>query len=697
MRSLSEQLPATANPEPLLAASATIPSGEAAKLIENAKLYRVVHRELIRQRKSEEALRESEERFRAILENSTTVIFIKSTEGQYLQINQWFTKLFGVTQAQIEGKTDFDIFPPAIAKTFRENDLKVIETGKALEVEEVAPHADGPHNYISVKFPLRRPDGSIYAIAGISTDITERKRNEEVSQRLAAIVDSSDDAIVGKNLEGIITSWNRGAERIFGYTANEAIGKSITLLIPLDRRDEEVRILDRIRRGERVEHIETVRQRKDGTPIEISLTISPIKDSTGTIIGASKIARDITERKRAERQQLALYELVSKVNRAAAMPDILEAAIEAICRCQNAARASILQYDADQVMRFKAWRGLSDEYRKAVEGHSPWRHDDPAPEPVCIDDVSQFPLEPALRAVISREGIRALAFIPLLGERELLGKFMVYYDSPHPFTPQEIRNAQTVASQVVFAIERHKSGEQLEHLVNQRTASLREAISQMEEFSYSVSHDLRAPLRAIHGFADAVLEDYGEKIQAEGKNYLERIVHNSSRMERLVNDVLTYSRVSRREVQLEPVCLEKLVRDIVRHYPEFDAAQIVIKENLSAVLAHEPSLSQAIANLLNNAVKFVPPGRAPRIVIRSEQMEDKVRLWVEDNGIGIKPEYQPRLFGMFERIHPEGAYEGNGIGLAIVRKAVERMGGQVGVESDGFHGSKFWIQLQAVN
>ena len=523
------------------------------------------------------------------------------------------------------------------------------------------------------------------------------KRNDEVSQRLAAIVDSSDDAIVGKNLEGIITSWNRGAERIFGYTPSEAIGKSITMLVPWDRREEEVRILTRIRRGERVDHFETVRQRKDGTLIEISLTISPIKDSSGTIVGASKIARDITERKRAERQQVALYELVSKVNRAAAMPDILEAAIEAICRCQDASRASILQYDSDKVMRFKAWRGLSDEYRQAVEGHSPWRPDDPAPEPVCIDDVSKVPLEEGLRQVIAREGIRALAFIPLMGGHQLLGKFMVYYDCPHAFTLQEMRTAQTVASQVVFAIERHKSSEELERLVNERTASLREAIGQMEEFSYSVSHDLRAPLRAIHGFADAVLEDYGDQVGAEGKSYLERIVQNSTRMERLMNDVLTYSRVSRREVCLEPVCLDKLVRDTVRHYPEFDAAQIVIEASLSDVLGHEPSLSQAIGNLLNNAVKFVLPGKAPRIVIRTEQTGDKVRLWIEDNGIGIKPEYQSRLFGMFERIHPEGAYEGNGIGLAIVRKAVERMGGQVGVESDGCHGSQFWIQLRAVN
>ena len=236
---------------------------------------------------------------------------------------------------------------------------------------------------------------------------------------------------------------------------------------------------------------------------------------------------------------------------------------------------------------------------------------------------------------------------------------------------------------------------ELELRVEERTASLREAIAQMEEFSYSVSHDLRSPVRAMQGYANAIMEDYGDTMNAEGKEYLKRIVQSGSRMDRLINDVLTYSRVSRQGVALAPVSLDRLVRDVIEQYPGFspDRATIVIEGNLPDVIGHEPSLSQVLFNLLNNAVKFVAPGVKPEVRIRSERAGDAIRLWFEDNGIGIKPEYQHRLFGMFERIHTDGAYEGTGIGLAIVRKSMERMGGKVGLESDGIHGSKFWIQL----
>ncbi len=235
----------------------------------------------------------------------------------------------------------------------------------------------------------------------------------------------------------------------------------------------------------------------------------------------------------------------------------------------------------------------------------------------------------------------------------------------------------------------------LERRVQDRTASLREAIEQMEEFSYSVSHDLRSPARAMQGYAQALREDFGDKLDNQGQRYLDRILQSSARMDRLILDILTYSRVSRRDIQLQPVSLDKLVRDVIDQYPEFTPgrARIQIQGKLPEVLGHEPSLTQIFSNLLANAVKFVHPGTTPEILIRSEPRAGQVRVWIEDNGIGIKPEYQGRLFGMFERIHPEGRYEGTGIGLAIVRKATERMGGKVGVESDGTHGSRFWVQL----
>ncbi len=226
---------------------------------------------------------------------------------------------------------------------------------------------------------------------------------------------------------------------------------------------------------------------------------------------------------------------------------------------------------------------------------------------------------------------------------------------------------------------------------------MREAIAQIEEFSYSVSHDLRSPIRAMKGYAEAVLEDYGDGLDEQAKDYLNRIVRGGARMDRLIQDVLTYSRLSRGEMQLHSVSLNKLVHDILQQYPEMQPprSQIAVQEPLPSVMAHEPSLAQVISNLLANAVKFVPPGETPRIRVHAENGGARVRLWVEDNGIGIKPEHQNRLFGVFQRIHSDKAYEGTGIGLAIVRKGIERMGGTVGVQSDGLTGSQFWIELPA--
>ncbi|MDB6110047.1 MAG: putative histidine kinase, classic, partial [Pedosphaera sp.] len=239
----------------------------------------------------------------------------------------------------------------------------------------------------------------------------------------------------------------------------------------------------------------------------------------------------------------------------------------------------------------------------------------------------------------------------------------------------------------------------LEKRVQERTASLKEAVNQMEEFSYSVSHDLRSPVRAMKGYAQAVIEDYGDRLDGQGRDYLNRVVLGSSRMERLIHDVLTYSRLARSEIQLQPVLLQKLLQDIIQQYPEMQPprAEITIREPLHIVLAHEPSLTQAISNLLANGIKFVGFGITPKLQVRTEARNGKIRLWIEDNGIGIKPEHQHRLFGMFERVHPGKNYEGTGIGLAIVRKAAEKMGGQVGVESDGITGSSFWIELPAAD
>jgi PAS domain S-box-containing protein len=274
---------------------------------------------------------------------------------------------------------------------------------------------------------------------------------------LAAIVESSDDAIVSKNLDGIIQSWNTGAERIFGYRAHEVIGKSIILLIPPERRAEERMILDRIRRGQRVEHYETVRMRKDGTLLDISLTVSPVKDANGKVIGASKIARNITDRKRMESIQRALYNFITTVNRTGDFQTVANAAIDAILTCQHADRAAILVRSSGNTMRFAAWRGISTAYRLSVERYSPWKESAFLPQPVMIADVPSGLEEPE-RSAVQREGIRALAFVPITFEKRLLGRLGVFYNMPHPFTCEEMRPTETIAAQLAFVLERQSVG-----------------------------------------------------------------------------------------------------------------------------------------------------------------------------------------------------------------------------------------------
>jgi PAS domain S-box-containing protein len=533
--------------------------------------------------------------------------------------------------------------------------------------------------------------------SALERELAEHKLAEAANRRLAAIVESSEDAIIGINLQAIVTSWNVGAERILGYKADEIIGRSILTVIPDERQNEESLILQRISAGERVEHFETIRRHKSGRLLHISLTVSPIKDHDGRVIGASKIARDVSYRKHIEQQQQALYELVARVNRAESLPDIYEAALDSICRCQRAERASILLADEKGVMRFNAWRGLSEGYRRAVDGHSPWRPDETSPEPVVVNDVAAANLPEDLRRVVTSEGIAALVFIPLTYEKRLLGKFMIYYDAPQNLARRDLQAAETIASQVAFAIVRQRDEQALEALVHERTASLREAIAQMEEFSYSVSHDLRSPVRAMQGYAAALLDEHAERLDESGREYLNRIVRNGARMDRLIQDVLTYSRLSRREIELRPLDLQKLLQELFLETAELNRQVhcITIETPLHNVVGHEPSMLQVLYNLVSNALKFIRPGEQPHVRIRTSNRNGSIRISVCDNGIGIKPEYHHRLFGMFERIHPDRAYDGTGIGLAIVRKAVERMGGKVGVVSDGTTGAEFWVELPA--
>ena len=319
-------------------------------------------------------------------------------------------------------------------------------------------------------------------------------------------------------------------------------------------------------------------------------------------------------------------------------------------------------------------------------------------------------------AMFRLNGIRACQTTPLISRSgELVGMISTHWREPHQPWENELRLFDVLVRQAADLIDRRRAEDelregrtelaaanqqlasrtkQLDKLVERRTAELREIIGELEAFSYSLAHDLREPLRAMQGYTNILRDDYGERLDEIGQGYLTRIGAAAERMHRLLTDVLSYSRVTREALPLASIALQPLLQDILEQYPSLRHAQIRITGELPAVMGHQAALTQVISNLLTNAVKFMPSGRAPQVEVSAASEGDWVTLSVQDNGIGIAPEHQERIFRMFERIHSGTKYDGTGIGLAIVRRSVDRMGGSVGVESKVGHGSQFYVRLR---
>ncbi|SDT89960.1 His Kinase A (phospho-acceptor) domain-containing protein [Verrucomicrobium sp. GAS474] len=229
----------------------------------------------------------------------------------------------------------------------------------------------------------------------------------------------------------------------------------------------------------------------------------------------------------------------------------------------------------------------------------------------------------------------------------------------------------------------------------ERTAKLQETVTELESYSYSISHDMRAPLRAMQGYADILTQEACDGLTPEHQAYLKKISSGARRLDSLIQDILNYSRLSSGPLPLQPVDLDRLIRDIIEQYPGMQVADaaIRIEGELPPVRGNEASLTQCIANLLGNAIKFTPPDRKPEVAIRAEREGNDVVVWFADNGIGIAPRDLERIFGIFVKVHSPETYAGTGIGLSIVRKAAERMGGKIGVESELGKGSRFWLRL----
>ncbi|HSS19054.1 MAG TPA: PAS domain S-box protein [Pyrinomonadaceae bacterium] len=497
--------------------------------------------------------------------------------------------------------------------------------------------------------------------------------------RLAAIVESSDDAIVSKDLDGVINSWNAGSERIFGYPADEAIGKSIMMLIPADRQNEEVEIVKKLRRGERIEHFETVRVRKDGQPINVSLTISPIKNPQGQVIGASKIARDITESKRAEealRRALDFDETVmSSMGEGLYTVDL-----ESRVTFMNPAAQEMFGWTLDEI--------LGRRIHEVVH-HS---HRDGAP----------FPAEECAGLRVLREGQGLSNY-----EDVFIRKDGTFFDVIYSSSPLR-SDGRTTGLAVVFRdiSERKQAEEERERLLaaeQDARAEAERANRLKDEFLATLSHELRNPLNVVIGYAE-ILRRSGENQKPEFiMKAAETIRRNAVAQAQLVSDLLDLSRLQMGKLSLnrQPVSLSTIISDAIETVrSEAAAKSITLQVDLDAdivVVEGDPiRLGQIAWNLLNNAIKFTPAEGTVRIALSQESGSAKVTI--ADSGQGISAEFLPYVFEMFRQADASSARRqgGMGIGLALVKQLAELHGGRVAAESEGTgQGASFtvWIPL----
>jgi PAS domain S-box-containing protein len=663
-----------------------------------------------RRKQAELARSRSEQRLQAILDNSPAVISLKDRDGRYLLVNRRWEELFGIANGDLTGRTDFDIFPPETAGQFRSNDRAALTGGKPLAVEETVLQDDGIHSYVVAKFPIQEPDGTVSGVCGIATDITGRKQLEAASRHHAAIIESSGDAIISKDLNGLITSWNPAAERIFGYRAEEVLGEPVTMLAAPDRIDEMPAILSKIRQGQRVEHYETHRRRKDGEIIDVSLTVSPVHDEAGRVVGASKIARDITGRKAAERERTALLARERESRRTAELLNqvgprlVAQLDLEKLAREVTDIATALVGAEFGGFFLNVTGENGETSMLRALSGAPPgalagFRPRFQAGSVMRSDDVAQ---DARFAEIAELAGVRSYLGAPVVARsKEVLGCLFFGHSRPGQFTRNHEAIVAGIAAQAAIAMDNARLFEQAQWVqaeLKRSNEELRRANRDLEVFAYSASHDLQEPLRTIAISSQLIERSSGSRLPAQDAAFLSEILAAARRMSALIADLLAYTRATKYE-EGEPSriessqALESALKSLGGAIQETGAT--VIAGDLPAVTMHEGRLAQLFQNLIGNALKYRSK-EVPYVQVTADQRDGWSVFSVIDNGIGIESQFAEQIFGLFKRLHPRSQFPGSGIGLAICQRVVEQYGGRIWLEqSELGRGSTFCFSVPA--
>lgn len=530
----------------------------------------------------------------------------------------------------------------------------------------------------------------------------------------ADMLASVNDAVLAFGDDLQVTYWNASAARIYGWSTDEAIGRATSEVLRSDlTEDAERAILDSVRtfgswRGDVVQH------RRDGTPIVIESATVAHHGSDGAPQYLS-VNRDITDRQavddklRRTAQRLAGLRQLGEAILATQHPrDIAQLALDHLDQVMPSDYAAVYLIDPNRFATALATRskkaGVEFEGILNLAGAEA-RLAQVARGAILIDLPGELGTVPQVASLLAG-GLRTMAVAPMNAGDTLVGFLGIAWPDGAPIPSDAVQHVGEVANVLAIALQtsalhedvaRHAA--ELEARVTERTTQLQEVNDELEAFTYTVSHDLRAPLRAMRGMSDALLQDYGPGLAEEGRDFAARIVAAGARMDGLIQDLLAYSRLSRTDVKLELVDLDGALRtalDQLQVQLSAEAAEVTVAPHLGVVVAHPGILVQVLVNLVGNAAKFVRPDEPARISVSSDEpAPGRIRVLVADQGIGIAAEYRARIFRVFERLHGQETYPGTGVGLAIVRKGVERMGGTFGVESDGSSWSRFWFELEA--